>query len=271
MPIFSTAVQSGSILLREGLEALLIISALAVFLERSGNALRIRTLYWGGGLAILASMVAAYVFETFYGGAHDDRLEAVVMLLAAGLMFYMSGWLILKQDPRRWQGELKAAADRALAQGTTFSLGLIAFMAVFREGGETVLFLHALSKSTGGWSFGFVLGLVVAAAALAVLFVLVRIFALRLPLRPLFLVTSAFLFVMALRFVGGAIKEMQELQLVAFTPLDLPGFLTDLGLGETVEAIGVQIAIALIAVTGTALAHFRQRRENVLAAPAAAE
>ncbi len=268
MPMLSTAVQSGSILLREGLEALLIISALAVFLERAGFAARIRTLYWGGGLAILASMIAAYVFEAFYGGAHDDRLEAVVMLLAAGLMFYMSGWLFLKQDPRRWQGELKAAADRALAQGTTFSLGLIAFMAVFREGGETVLFLHALSKSTGGWSFGFVLGLLVATAGLVVLFVLVRIFAMRLPLRPLFLVTSAFLFVMALRFTAGAIKEAQEMQLVGFTPLELPGFLTELGVAETREALIVQIAIAGLAIAGTALAHLRQRRAALVAAAA---
>lgn len=270
MSMLSTAVQSGSILLREGLEALLIISALAVFLERAGYAARIRTLYWGGGLAIVASMIAAYVFEKFYGGAHDDRLETVVMLLAAGLMFYMSGWLFLKQDPRRWQGELKAAADRALEQGTAFSLGLIAFMAVFREGGETVLFLHALSKSTGGWSFGFVFGLLVAAAALVVLFVLVRIFAMRLPLRPLFLVTSAFLFVMALRFVGGAIKEVQEMQLLAFTPVELPGFVTELGVGETVEAIAIQIAIALMAVFGTAFIHWRRRRLTV-AAMAAAE
>lgn len=269
MPMLSTAVQSGSILLREGLEALLIISALAVFLERAGFAARIRTLYWGGGLAILASVIAAYVFETFYGGAHDDRLEAVVMLLAAGLMFYMSGWLFLKQDPRRWQGELKAAADRALEQGTTFSLGLIAFMAVFREGGETVLFLHALSKSTGGWSFGFVLGLLVATAGLVVLFVLVRIFAMRLPLRPLFLVTSAFLFMMALRFVGGAIKELQEMQWLAFTPADLPGFLTELGVGETVEAISIQLAIALAAILGTAFVHWRQRRASTGAVAAA--
>jgi high-affinity iron transporter len=259
MPILSVAVQSGSILLREGLEALLIISALAAFLQRAGAQERVRTLYWGGALAILASFAAALVFETFYGGVHDDRIEAGVMLLAAALMFYMSGWLFVRQDPRRWQGELRQAADKAVQAGTTLSLGLIAFMAVFREGGETVLFLHALAKSSGGWSLGFFLGLVAATFALAVLFVLIRFFAMRLPLRPLFVVTSAFLFLMALKFVGGALKEFQEMQLVSFTPIDLPGWLVDLGLNPTVEALFAQGAIAVAAICGTAVAYMKAK------------
>ncbi len=85
------------------------------------------------------------------------------MVIAAVLMLYMSGWMYLKQDPKAWMGELRRSAERALDSGATISLGLIAFLAVFREGGETVLFLHALAKTSGGWSFGLIAGLVVAA------------------------------------------------------------------------------------------------------------
>ena len=258
MPITSLAVQSGAILLREGLEALLIISALAAFLERSGSPEKIRLLNIGGALAILASFGAALVFEMYYGGEHDDRLEAIVMIIAAGMMFYISGWLFLKQDPRRWQEEIRRAADRALSGTAGVSLGLIAFLAVFREGGETVLFLHALARTSGGWSFGLVLGLLVASVLLVVLYVAIRKFALRLPLRPLFLITSGFLFVMALRFVGGAIKELQEMLLVGNTPLEGWNFLSAWGFNDSIEANVIMLVIALSAVAGIAFAAFRR-------------
>lgn len=258
MPILSDALQSGSILLREGLEALLVISALAAFLQRSGAAEKIRLLNWGAGAAILASFGMAAIFQAFYGGEHDDRIEAIVMIVAALLMFYMSGWLFLKQDPRRWQAEIHAAANKALASTASVSLAAVAFLAVFREGGETVLFLHALAKTSGGWNAGLVLGLAVAAALLVVLYVAIRTFAMRLPLRPVFLVTSGFLFIMALRFLGGAIKEMQEMQLVGNTPLEGFGWLADWGLNDSIEALAIMLVIALIAAGGTALAHFRR-------------
>ena len=131
----SAAIQSGTILLREGLEAILVIAALAAMLRRAGAPEALKPLYLGALAAIVASFGAAVVFELFYNGAHDDRVEAVVMAVAAALMFYMSGWLFLRQDPRAWQAELKQLADKALASKTVWSLAAIAFLAVFREGG----------------------------------------------------------------------------------------------------------------------------------------
>ena len=150
------------------------------------------------------------MFELFFEGEHNDFVEAGVMVLAAVLMLYMSGWMYLKQDPKAWMAELRRSAERALDSGTTISLGLIAFLAVFREGGETVLFLHALAKTSGGWTFGLIAGLVVAAVCLAAIFYAIEKLALMLPLRPVFLVTSAFLFIMGLRFIGGAIRSCRS-------------------------------------------------------------
>ena len=72
----SIALQSASILLREGVEAMLVIAALAAFLRRSGALAELKAIYLGAMLAILASVLAAVVFNVFLGGAHDDRLEA---------------------------------------------------------------------------------------------------------------------------------------------------------------------------------------------------
>jgi high-affinity iron transporter len=262
MNALSEALQSGSILLREGLEALLVIAALAAFLNRAGYPEKVRSLYAGAGLAILASLGAAVVFELFFEGQHNDFVEAGVMVVAAVLMLYMSGWMFLKQDPKAWMSDLKRSAERALDSGTTISLGAIAFLAVFREGGETVLFLHALAQSSGGWTFGLIAGLVVAAACLVAIFYSIEMLAVMLPLRPVFIITSAFLFLMGLRFVGGALQELQEQTLVPYTAAPVPHWLEQLGVNPTWEAIGAQIVIAVIAIVSTLAVKLRRPPER---------
>ena len=138
-------IQAAVILLREGLEAMLVIAALAAYLKKAGASERLTALYTGAGVAILASLVAAYLFQTLNDGQHNDLIEAFVILAAAALMLYVSGWLLVRQDPRAWQAYLKERAEGALAHGTAWAIALLAFLAVFREGAETVLFVHAVS------------------------------------------------------------------------------------------------------------------------------
>ena len=255
---FSAAIQSGTILLREGLEAMLVIAALAGLLRRSGATAGLNPLYLGAIAAILASLGAALIFEFFYNGAHDDRVEAAVLVIAAALMFYMSGWLFLRQNPRAWQAELKQLADKALASKTVWSLAAIAFLAVFREGGETVLFLHATAMSTGGWGAGMLAGIVSATVALAVIYVGMQWLALKLPLRPVFLITSAFLFVMALRFVAGAAQAGQELELVPYHASRAPEWLQAIGVSASWEGLIAQIVVAAMAVVSTLVLAMRR-------------
>ena len=201
-----------------------------------------------------------------FDGVHNDMFEAAVMAVAAALMLYMSGWLFLKQDPRLLMADLKASTDRAVTSGTALSFAVLAFLAVFREGAETVLFLHALAQSVGGWSLSLVVGLIGASVALAVLFVAMQWFALKLPLRPLFLLTSGFLFVMALKFIGQAVQELQEQLLVPVTAAHAPGWLVDLGLNPSWEAIGLQLLLAVLAVASTGIVFANRNREQAVAA-----
>jgi high-affinity iron transporter len=248
MPFLSSALQSGAILLREGLEALLIIATLAAFLRKAGAEREVRALFLGAGAAVLLSLVGAFVMLVFLGGAHNDLVEAVIMAVAAALMLYMSGWLFLKQDPRAWMAELKASAGDAVSRGAAWPLGLIAFFAVFREGAETVLFLHALASTEGGWNLGLVLGLVGAVALLVLIFHSMQWLAGRVPLRPVFVLTSAFLFVMALRFMGAAIQELQEQEIVSVTPANaISDLLVPLGFNASWEAAAAYLAVIALA------------------------
>jgi high-affinity iron transporter len=144
----STAfIQAAVILLREGLEAMLVIAALAGYLNKVGAGHRIRALYGGALTAVGASIIAAWLFAVLNSGEHSDILEGIIILVAAGLMLYVSGWLMVKQDPKGWNDYLAHKADTALAQDTVWAVGALAFLAVFREGAETVLFINALATT----------------------------------------------------------------------------------------------------------------------------
>jgi high-affinity iron transporter len=262
----TTIFQSAMILLREGLEAILVIAALAAYIQKAGMHHRLRELYVGSAAAVGASFVAAWLFEAFNNGAHNDVLEGFTILAAAALMLYVSGWLLLRQDPRSWQQFLKAKADEALSRQTGIAVASLAFLAVFREGAEAVLFIHALAQSSGGWTAGLIAGLLVGTAILIVLFFAINFVTRHLPLRPVFIVTSGFLFVMALKFIGEAIQEFQEQQILSYTQMGEMDWLTSIGLNPTLEAISAQLFVIGLA-TATFLVlmwqiwHLRDQRE----------
>jgi high-affinity iron transporter len=246
----ATFVEAAAILLREGLEAILVLAALAAYLGRAGAEDRLRALWLGAAAALVASIAAAWVFERFYNGVHNDIFEGVIIFLAAALLFYVSGWLFLKQDPKAWQAYLEAQTDKALAARSHYVIAALAFFAVLREGGETVLFLHVLAKTNGGWTAPLVSGIVAAFAVLAVLFWIIVNTTRRLPLRAVFLVTSLFLFLVGLKFIGEGLQEFQEQALIPYDMAPGASWLTALGLNPTWEALGAQTAVVLIAILG---------------------
>jgi high-affinity iron transporter len=244
----SAFIQAAVILLREGLEAMLVIAALAGYLTKAGAGHRIRALYSGALAAVVASIVAAWLFAVLNSGEHSDIMEGIIILIAAGLMLYVSGWLMVKQDPRGWQDYLAHKADNALAQETAWAVGALAFLAVFREGAETVLFINALATTEGGWSAGLFAGLAAASVGLVVLFYFINLIAQKIPLRPLFIITSAFLFAMAIKFIGEAVQEFQEQSVLPFTELKGAAWLGSLGLNPTLEALSAQLLVIVFAL-----------------------
>src|SRR3954447_21031933 len=244
----SAFIQAAVILLREGLEAMLVIAALAAYLTRAGAGHRINALYGGALAAVGASIVAAWLFATLNSGEHSDILEGAIILVAAALMLYVSGWLMVKQDPKGWQDYLAHKADGALAQDTVWAVAALAFLAVFREGAETVLFINALAGAEGGWSAGLFAGLGAATIGLVVLFYFINLIARKLPLRPLFIITSAFLFAMAIKFIGEAVQEFQEQAIIPVTDVKGSAFFSAIGLNPSIEALSIQFLVILFAL-----------------------
>jgi high-affinity iron transporter len=251
---------SATILVREGLEALLVLAAIGASLARRGATDRLQALIAGAAAGVVASLATAWAFAAFNNGAHDDLIEAGVMLGSAGLLLYVSGWLFLRQDPRRWTRYLEAQVARAEGAGSKAALVGIGFLAIYREGAETALFLHALALPNG-WTPALLGGIAAGTAILCVGFVAVKKLAIRLPLRPLFLASSIFLFGMALRFIAGAVQELQEQTLLAQTDAGLPDWLADIAGNGTWEALGPQFFLVSLAVATVAWTALQRRRD----------
>jgi len=240
--------QSLLIILREGLEAILIVGALAGLLAQAGAASRIRDLGLGVGLAAVASLVTAVLFVAVLRvtPAQQEAVEGVTMLVAALVLFWVASWMVSKIEAERWRTFVRDRLHAALASRSTLALVGIAFLAVYREGVETVLFYAALAGTVDGPAGGGVVvgGFLTGAAALAVVYLAVRRWGMRIPLRPFFAVTGVLLTIMAVSFAGKGVSELQVAGWVPATPLRLPS-LPALGLFPTVQTVGAQVLIAV--------------------------
>ena len=245
--------ESFVIIVREGFEAILVLGAVVAFLMKTGNRARLRDIWWGAGAGIVASAILAVLLKTFLAHvpASQDTIEGVTMLIAVVVLFSVSYWLLSKVESAKWQKFIRDKVNAALSHGGIFALAFVAFLAVFREGAETVLFYQALFTRDSNIVMPVSLGLLAGSGTLAVIFTLFWRFGLRIPLRPFFAVTSALLYYMALVFAGTGVKELQEANLLPRTVI--PGFphVELIGLYPTVETLmaqGVLVVLLLFAL-----------------------
>jgi high-affinity iron transporter len=257
---FNLFVQSLIIMLREGLEAILILGAILAFLTKTGAAKRRREVHAGAIGALLASLVTAVLIETVFrlSPANQELLEGFTMVAATVMLFYVSYWLLSKVEGARWNAFVRGQVRNALTSSSAFALVSVAFLAVYREGFETVLFFKALWLSGGGMAGVVPIagGVLIATLILVIVYIAINRFGMRLPLRPLFAGTSAFLYYMAFVFAGKAVAELQEGGLVAATVIQGAPRLPALGIYPTVETLmtqGVLVVLALFALIYTFL------------------
>ena len=237
--------ESFLIILREGFEAILVIGAVAAFLIKTGHRERLKSLWIGGALAVVASAITAVILSTILSAlpASRELIEGGTLLVAVAVLFSVSYWLISKVEAAKWQQFIREKVTSALEHGGGKALALVAFLAVYREGAETALFYQALFHEGGAVVFPLGMGVVVGFAALVVIFTLFYRFGVKIPLRPFFSVTSALLYLMAFVFAGRGIKELQEGNFVSATRI--PGFPTvnAIGMYPTVETTLAQLVL----------------------------
>ncbi|HUR17217.1 MAG TPA: FTR1 family protein [Candidatus Limnocylindrales bacterium] len=254
---FIAAVSAFTILFREGLEATLVVAAVLGYLEASRNQQYRGAVLRGVLGALIATAVIFVIVSTLVRLAPVQReiIEAGTALIASGVLFYVSFWLVSKIDQRRWMEFVKAKVFAAAATGSAVALFFVGFTSVFREGLETVLFYQALLAFGEGLELWIALGTAVAVAVLAVLAYVILVAGRRVPVKRFLQVAVILIMALSVAFIGNAVRALQEIELVPISFIEsaprLPIFLTDLlGWHPTVQTIAAQLILAAIYVVG---------------------
>lgn len=250
------------ILLREGLEAILVLAALAAFLIKTGRTDAMRYLHYGWigalGFGFFTWWAATYLLA--FSGEAREMTEAIAALVAAGVLLYVGIWMHSKTNARRWQDFIQQSVDRALNSATLWSLAGLAFITVYREVFETILFYQTLwlqSSSSGTRMVLF--GFVSAAGVLALLGWLILRYSPRLPLRQFFMATGSLVFLLALVFTGKGIAALQEAGKISATLLNIPK-IELLGIYPNAEGVGMQLLILSILLGVLGWQNYQGRR-----------
>jgi len=257
-----TPFDAAAIILREGLEALLVIVALLAFLNRSGNNDKRSWIWAGAGAGVLVSLVAAFLLQRIFSaataGQNREVIEGVTGLVAAGLLFYVSYWMHSKSNLRAWQKYIDHRTTQALARGSMFGLASLAFLAVFREGAETTVFYLGMVSSiaVSDLALGLGAGLVV----LSVIAVLMLKVGLRIPMRPFFQIAGLLVYYLGFKFVGTGIHALQVAGVLPVSPVAFLKAVPFIGLYPTWEVAAPQ-ALLLVAALVVVFALRRQNQE----------
>jgi high-affinity iron transporter len=251
------ASQSFMIIFREGLEAVLLLSALLGYLESAKATRYRRPILLGMGVAVVATAVTFFAIGAVLDALPFGRevLEAVTAMIAVAVLFYVSFWLIARLEHKRWMEFLRTRVWSAVSVGSTAALAMIGFTAIYREGFETALFYQALLTFGAGLGGYVALGLGLGIVALVIVSYAIFRLGRRLPVRAFLTTAVAILMATSVTFLGNAVRSLQEADVVRLTSLEswphAPIFLAQaLGYWPSRETIGAQAVLGSIYVLG---------------------
>ena len=256
------------IILREGFEALIIVAAVIALLIKSGNSKHLNIVYSALGVAVVLSIATAYGLNYIFGsenaGQTREVMEGAVMLIAVVLLFYVGFWLLSNASSKKWSTYIQGQISNSLSSGDSKMLWWTVFLAVYREGAETVLFYLALlfdAKSPAATSMvavGFVAGL----AALIIVYIVIKKFSLKIAIKPFFIATSVIIFYMSVVFVGKGVMELVEGKVFVPTVIDGLPTITWIGFYPYVQSLVPQAVMIVLLIVGILILKNKQKNKS---------
>lgn len=236
------------ILLREGIEALLVIIALMMVLLRTNRQDALKYVHIGWVLALIGGIATWAVAQSLitFSGASREIMEGVAALLAALMLLYVGIWMHSKTNAAQWQAYIQKHVDTHLKSGTLWGLTLLSFVAVYREVFETVLFYQSLLTQAARVQNtmvigGFLLGVIL----LAILAWSLLKYSIKLPIARFFSTTTYLLLALAFILMGKAVSALQEAAIISISPLPIEFEIDWIGVGSTWQGVSAQLAILL--------------------------
>jgi high-affinity iron transporter len=255
------------ILLREGIEVILIMGGIAAFLIKTNRRDGLVYLHAGWIAALALGVLTWYVASRFISvsGASRELTEGVTSIISAVVLLFVGYWLHGKSYASKWQDFIRAQMKGAMSGGTLGTIGFLSFFTVYREVFETVLFYQALWIQVGDAGHASVLyGIGVAFAIVAAAAWAVFRFGVRLPIRQFFAVSSAMIAVLAVVFTGKGIAALQEAGKFPLNPIDFPR-VPLLGIYPNLEGLVLQSIVLLLLLAGYFYTHVSARKSETRA------
>ena len=248
-----TFVDAMFILLREGVEALLIVLALVSSLKAANQKKGLRWVYAGAATGILASVVIAFILQALFpavsSGTNREILEGFVGIFAVVMMIGIGFWLHSKSSLKSWKNYIDRKMDVVLSTGSFISMFVLSFLAVFREGAETILFYVGILPLISLQNL--IIG-VVSAILILIVIALVLIYASsKIKIHQVFFVLTWTIYFLAFKMLGTSIHM---LQVVGILPLHVIRFIPTvevLGIYANIEVFISQLILIIIIVIAT--------------------
>ena len=251
--VVATFISCFVLVLREGLEAILVIAAIIAYLVKTGKKKYIMSVYVGALGGILVSILLAFLFGAVAGaqsGIAQEVFEGIGMFVAVIVLFYVSNWMLSKSETEAWERYIHKKVEASVSTGNKWVLIFAAFIAVAREGAELILFFQGVPIHGTSGRNAMILAIVLSAVVLIAVFLVFRFLTVRLPLKPFFLVTSVLMYAMCFSFTGKGVSELQAAGVVNKTIIPWMGFEMDfLGIYATYESLIPQIIVLAVIIT----------------------
>lgn len=256
----STFLGAFTILLREGVEALLVVIAMIAFVRKSERT-EVLPYVHGGWVAALLAGVLTWVAATYFvtiSGASRELTEGIGAILAAVVLVSVGIWMHGKSHADEWRRYIQEKMGKALSRRSAWFMAGLAFVVVYREAFETILFYAALWNP--GNSSTILAGALSAVVVLAVIAWLMLRFSRKLPITEFFRYSAVLIAILAVILAGKGVAALQEAGIVGITMLDGLPRIAELGFFPAVEPIAAQLVALVVLVLGFYGASGHRRR-----------
>jgi high-affinity iron transporter len=253
------------ILLREGLEGLLIVATLLAFLKKMGQGAKQKWIWAGVGAGILASAVLAVIiniiFSKIVAASSREYIEGITGVVAVVMMLTVGAWLHNKTSIGNWNKYINQQMGQAIAKGSLFSFSFISFLSVFREGAETIIFYTGITPYISLEQL--VMGVLLAVGILVIVGFAIIYYSVKIPIRFFFKAATILIYFLAFKILGISIHALQISNVLSTSTVHQLPFIDWIGLYPTWETTITQLLLVVVIVLLTWMVKKRTVITNV--------
>jgi len=254
------------VMLREGLEALLIVSALISYLKKTGNSRYQKWIWLGAAAGVVVSATVALIinaiFSSAMAGTNREIIEGVTGIIAVLMMIGVGIWLHQRSYMHAWNRYINAQMSTALSIGSVLGMAFISFLSIFREGAETIIFYIGMAPSISAEKM--IAGIGIAALLLLVFAALIIRFSMKVPVGPFFKAATLLIYVLAFKILGVSLHALQLTNVISVSQIEHLPIIGLIGFFPTWETVLPQLALLMfVALTMIAVERRNRKRTGI--------